>query len=92
MAITLTGPIKELGELQQGQSRAGKDWRKREVVIQHESGQYPKEVSITAMNAACDALDQFSEGDEIVCECSIESKPHNGRRFTNVNAFKVSRP
>ena len=91
MATTFTGPIVEMGEITTGTSKSGKSWTKRDVVLQHESGQYPREIQITCMNSACDALDQFDRGDVISIEASIESKPHNGKRYTNVNGFKVSR-
>lgn len=92
MSTTFKGQIVEMGEIEIGTSKAGKDWTKREVLVRHEDGQYPKEVLITCMNASCDALDQFNVGDMVLIDAHVESrKSDSGRYFTNVNGWRVSR-
>ena len=92
MSTTFTGPITDMGTIETGTTKSGKEWRKREFVIEHESGNYPKIVSMAAMNSACDHLDQFDVGDVVQVEVSVESrKSSSGKYYTNINCFKVSR-
>lgn len=80
--------IKQL-EQKTGLSKAGKEWIKREFVIQT-PGQYGKEVCIQAFNDKGDVIDGLAEGEGLTISIDLESRAFNDKYYTSVNAFKIS--
>lgn len=71
-----------------GVSRSGNEWRKREFVLET-PGMYPKKVCITLFGDRSDVLNSFEEGQEVTVQVDIESREHNGRWYTSVNAYRI---
>ena len=86
--MEISGKIIELLEVKSGQSANG-EWRKQEYVLETEA-QYPKKVCFMAWG---DKIDQFDiEKDEyLTVSIDLESREYNGRWYTDVKAWKVSR-
>ena len=88
LTLEISGKIIELLELKSGQSANG-EWRKQEYVLEIES-QYPKKICFMAWG---DKIDQFNiqQGETIEVSIDLESREYNGRWYTDVKAWKVSR-
>jgi len=86
--MELTGKIIQLLEEKSGESAKG-SWRKQEYIL--ETGdQYPKKVCFMAWS---DKIDEFAinEGETVTVSIDLESREYNGRWYTDVKAWKVSR-
>jgi len=86
--MELNGKIIELLPEKTGQSANG-PWRKQEYILETD-GQYPKKVCFMAWG---DKIDQFDikQGENLVVSVDLESREYNGRWYTDVKAWKVSR-
>ena len=88
MTLEISGKIIEILEVKSGQSANG-EWRKQEYVLETEA-QYPKKVCFMAWG---DKIDQFNiqQGETVAVSIDLESREYNGRWYTDVKAWKVSR-
>jgi hypothetical protein len=86
--MEINGKIIDLVPEKSGQSANGL-WRKQEYVLETE-GQYPKKVCFMAWS---DKIDEFAikEGENLVVSVDLESREYNGRWYTDVKAWKVTR-
>jgi hypothetical protein len=83
---TLTGRITTITAEESGQSKAGKTWRKRTVVIETD-GQYPKLVALTQFGDAIDKV-ALGEGQTVTASFDVESREYNGRYYTEAKAYR----
>ena len=88
VTLEISGKIIEILEVKSGQSANG-EWRKQEYVLETEA-QYPKKVCFMAWG---DKIDQFNiqQGETVAVAIDLESREYNGRWYTDVKAWKVSR-
>ena len=86
--MEITGKIIELLTEKSGQSANGQ-WRKQEYVLQTEA-EYPKKVCFMVWG---DKIDQFNvkQDESLTVSIDLESREYNGRWYTDVKAWKVSR-
>jgi hypothetical protein len=86
--MEINGKIIELLPEKSGQSAKG-PWRKQEYILETE-GQYPKKICFMVWS---DKIDEFAikEGESLVVSIDIESREYNGRWYTDVKAWQVSR-
>jgi len=86
--MELTGKIVKLLDEKSGESARG-SWRKQEYILETE-GEYPKSVCFMVWGDKIDEL-AIKEGEKLVVSIDIESREFNGRWYTDVKAWKVSR-
>ena len=88
MDLTITGTVNDVLDEQSGEGRNG-PWRKQEFILETE-GNYPKQVCIVVWG---DNIDQFGiqKGERLTAHIDIQSREYNGRWYTDVKAWKVSR-
>ena len=86
--LEISGKIIELLILKSGQSANG-EWRKQEYILETET-EYPKKICFMAWG---DKIDQFNiqQGESLAVSVDLESREYNGRWYTDVKAWKVSR-
>jgi hypothetical protein len=86
--MEVSGKITDILPEKSGQSANG-TWRKQEYILET-GGQYPKKVCFMAWG---DKIDQFQikQGDNVTVSVDLESREFNGRWYTDVKAWKVSR-
>ncbi|MDE6576706.1 MAG: DUF3127 domain-containing protein [Muribaculaceae bacterium] len=75
--------------LQQGTSKAGNPWRKKEWVLET-FGPYPKKIVFYAFGDRIETL-QIEPGRDYTVSVDIESREFNGKWYTDVRAF-AARP
>ncbi|MDE3005274.1 MAG: DUF3127 domain-containing protein [Gemmatimonadota bacterium] len=88
MGITITGEVIDVLQEESGQGKNG-TWRKQQFVVEV-PGQYPKQVAIIQWG---DNIDKFgvTKGETLTAHVDIQSREYNGRWYTDVKAWKVSR-
>lgn len=86
--MDITGRIIQILPLQSGQGKNGV-WRKQDYIIEI-GGQYPKKV---CFNIWGDKIDTFAIqlNDELKVDFDLESREFNGRWYTDVRAWNVTR-
>lgn len=72
-----------------GVSKSGKKWRKKEAVVQYESGQYPKSIVFQMMGDAIDKLN-IQQGQEYDLSIDFEAREWNGRYFLQASCWKAT--
>jgi hypothetical protein len=88
--MQVTGTLIQILKSETGVSKAGKDWRKQEFVIETNE-QFPKKVCFTLFGDKSSLIDGFSEGTEIEVFFSLESRDFNGKWYHNINAWKIEK-
>jgi len=86
--MELNGKIIQLLPEQSGESAKG-PWRKQEYILETD-GQYPKKVCFMSWS---DKIDEFAikEGETLTVSIDLESREYNGRWYTDVKAWQVTR-
>ena len=86
--MEIKGKIIEILPEKSGQSANG-EWRKQEYVLETESN-YPKKVCFMAWG---DKIAEFNlkKGEFVEVSVDLESREYNGRWYTDVKAWKVSK-
>ena len=87
--MKVTGKLAKVLELEQGTSKAGKEWVKRNFVIDT-GDQYNPELCIECFGEEKVAmLSKLSEGDQVEVSVNISSREYKGRYYTQVSAWKI---
>lgn len=90
MNLQIKGKIQQLLKPESGVSRAGKEWKKQEFLIETVE-QFPRKVLFALLNDKVSALEKVKPGDEVEVFFNIESRDYNGRWYTNLTAWKIER-
>lgn len=87
--LSLRGTVIRLLPVQEGVSKAGKNWRRTTFVIETDA-QYPRTVCFQLWN---DRIDQYAlrEGDHVEVFFDIESREFNERFYTDATAYEITR-
>lgn len=86
--MEIKGKVTHVLPEQSGEGRNG-TWRKAGYVLEL-PGTYPKSVCFDVWGPNIDAF-AVKQGEEVTASIDIESREYNGKWFTNVKAWKVSR-
>jgi hypothetical protein len=88
--LKVRGTITSILDVQTGTSKSGNEWAKIGFVI-NTGGDYPKDVAFTIFGV--EKVDKFlqynKEGDEVEVSFDPSSREHEGRYYTDLNAWKV---
>lgn len=63
----------------------------REFVIEVSEGQYPQMVKFQLVQDKCNLIDDYNEGDQIEVDFDLRGREWNGKYFTNLQAWRISR-
>ncbi|MBN2773403.1 MAG: DUF3127 domain-containing protein [Prolixibacteraceae bacterium] len=88
MSLSVKGKVEKILKAESGVSRAGKEWKKQEFVIETDE-QFPKKVCFTLFNDKTSLADNVTVGQEVEVSFNIESREYNGKWFHNINAWKI---
>ncbi len=88
MSIQVKGTVIQVLKPESGVSKAGKEWKKQEFVIETNE-QFPKKVCFTLFGDKISLIDGIAEGTEVEVFFSVESRDFNGKWFHNINAWKI---
>jgi hypothetical protein len=88
MSLQIKGTVIQVLKPESGVSKAGKEWRKQDFVIETQE-QFPKKVCFTLFNDKAELLNNIGPGNEVEVSFSVESRDFNGKWYHNLNAWKV---
>lgn len=88
MAMDISGTVVALLPQQTGQGKNGV-WKKQEFILET-PGQFPKKVCLSLWGEKVDE-NRLTIGEKITASVNIESREYNGRWYTDVRAWKISR-
>lgn len=86
MSFEITGKLSWIGEVQTFDS----GFQKRDFLIENQSGEYVNKYMFTLMKDKVSLVPTYNLGDEVTVKFSIRCNEHNGRYYTNLNAFYIS--
>ena len=86
--MEITGKVHLIGDVQKGTSKAGKEWKRQNLVIDT-GDEYNPYVSISFLGTKTELLDKLSIDEEVTVSINISSNEWEGRWFTNVNGWKI---
>lgn len=84
--MEIQGKVVRLGNLAEGTSARGA-WRKQELIIETIE-QYPKQVCLVCWGDRVAEAQNFTPGQTIKAQISIESREFNGKWYTDVRPFR----
>lgn len=90
MALSVKGKVEQILKPESGVSKAGKEWKKQEFVMETDE-QFPRKVCFTLFGDKVDLLNGLTSGQEVEVSFNLDSREFNGRWFTNVNAWKIDK-
>jgi hypothetical protein len=86
--MEIKGKISKILPLVTGISNAGKEWKKKEVILK-QFDKYETDVCITAFgDEELKKLNGFNVGDTVEVSVNIKSNEFNCRYFTNINSWR----
>ena len=91
MSLQIKGKVQQILKPESGVSRAGKEWKKQEFVIETEE-QFPRKICFTLFNDKVSLAEGIKEGEEVEVAFNVESREYNGKWFHNINAWKIDKP
>ncbi len=86
MAYDLTGKIK----LIQDPMSFDSGFKKREMVVIVEDGNYAQEINLEFVQDKISLLDNLQPGQEVTVTFDIRGREYNGRYFNNLQGWKIS--
>jgi hypothetical protein len=88
--MEIKGTLVAILPLEQGITKAGKDWQKLTIVIEFSEGNYQKKLALSATKEELiKTLQNLKQGDSITASINLESREFNGKWFNSVNVWKV---
>lgn len=87
--MELSGKVFKVMPVESGEGKNG-TWKKQQVIIEMESGKYPKKVAVVFWGDLVSS-DSFVEGRDISVEFDIESREYNGKWYTDVKAWRINK-
>lgn len=88
--MEIKGKVKRILPLEQGESKNGKGWKRRDFIVEFKDGEYDKLAALTARtDAALERVGNLAEGAEVNVSFNVESREYNGKYYTNLNAWKI---
>ena len=91
MTLQVKGKIQQILKPESGVSRAGKEWKKQEFVIETDE-QFPRKICFTLFNDKVSLVDGLAQGEEVEVAFNVESREFNGKWYHNINAWKIDKP
>lgn len=88
--MKFTGKVTAISAEQRGTSKAGKEWRRIDVVLEYEAHEkYPKQVLFSVMNDNIDKL-ALVVGESYEVEIDFSVNAYNGKHYMNASCWKAS--
>ena len=88
--IKITGRLIKKLKLESGVSKAGKDWQKQSYLFEQDD-KYDTPICVDVMGEKINEFDDMELGTLYEVYLNIASREWNGRYFTNVNGWKVTK-
>ena len=91
MAMNIKGRVSQILKPEGGVSKGGREWSKREFVIDTEE-QFSRKVCFTLFGDKTSLIDTIAVGEMVDVSFNLESREFNGKWYHNINAWKIDKP
>ena len=89
----MTGKIKTILDTVKGESKDGNQWKKVEFVVSNNEGYEGREQIFCFQIFGAERVDKFLQynmvGNEVEVKFNVKTNLHNGRYYTNLDAWSV---
>ena len=91
MSLSVKGKISSKLSVENGTSKAGKEWKKQSFLIDT-GAQYNPEICFQLFGEdKITMLEYYNVGDQVEVSFNLSSREWNGRYFHNVDAWKIEK-
>ena len=91
MSLSVKGTIKQKLELEQGTSKAGKEWKSQSFVL-NTGAQYNPDICFKLFGEdKINLITNLNEGDEVEVSFNLSSREWNEKWFTSADAWKIEK-
>tara|TARA_R110000803_G_scaffold210568_1_gene282700 strand:+ start:15183 stop:15560 length:378 start_codon:yes stop_codon:yes gene_type:complete len=91
MSLTVKGVVHQITPTEKGNSKAGKEFVKRSIVIDT-AAQYNPYISFGAFgDDKCDMLDNFKQGDQVEVSFNLSSREYQSKWYTQADFWKIDK-
>jgi hypothetical protein len=91
--MEVTGTIKQILNVEQGTSKAGKEWKKLNFVLESKDGEYTNTICFDVFGE--EKVDNFVKfnnvGDNVTVSFNVSSREYNERWYTQTSAWMVKK-
>ena len=88
--MEIKGKLTQVLKQESGVSKAGKEWTKGGFIVDT-GDQYNPFVCVGLFGDKLDLLQYVKEGDNVIASVNISSREFNGKWYTQVDGWKVSK-
>tara|TARA_B110000967_G_C18850161_1_gene544185 strand:- start:581 stop:910 length:330 start_codon:yes stop_codon:yes gene_type:complete len=87
--MDIIGNIKLISETEEGTSKAGKAWAKRQIVVTTDE-KYPQDIAIDFMGDKILQINNFQVGNPVNVSINLRGNEYNGKYYNSINGWKIS--
>jgi hypothetical protein len=95
MSLELSGTIKSISEVEQGTSKAGKDWKKQTFVISNNEGYNDSEqifaFEVLGEEAVANLTKYNKVGDVVKVNFNIRTNEWKDKFYTSLNSWRIEK-
>ena len=92
MSLSIKGSIKQKLEIEEGVSKAGKEWKSQSFVL-NTGSQYNPDICFKLFGEEkINLISNLNDGDEVEVSFNLSSREWNGKWFTSADAWKIEKP
>ena len=90
MSLTISGKITQILEVESGTSKAGKEWKKQNFVVDTGAQFNPSVCFNLFGEEKIGVLQSFAVGQDVEVAFNVSSREFNGKYYHNIDAWKIS--
>lgn len=91
MSLSVKGTVKQKLEVEQGTSKAGKEWKSQSFVL-NTGAQYNPDICFKLFGEdKIQIISEINDGEEVEVFFNLSSREWNGRWFTSADAWKIEK-
>jgi len=91
--MEVTGTIKQVLNVEQGTSKAGKEWKKLNFILETKDGEYTNTICFDVFGE--EKVDNFVKfnnvGDNVTVSFNVSSREYNEKWYTQTSAWMVKK-
>ncbi|QDP46682.1 MAG: hypothetical protein Unbinned6316contig1000_26 [Prokaryotic dsDNA virus sp.] len=87
--MEITGNLKKILPLENGVSKAGKEWKKQSCLIETDN-EYNPIVCVSAFGEKVNDLNKLVVGYPVSILCNVYSREYNGKYYTSIDGYWFS--
>ena len=87
MAYQASGRLHKIFDTEQ----KSQTFQAREFVIESPDDRYPQMIKFQLVQDKCDLIDGYEEGEDITVDFDLRGREWNGKYFTNLQAWRITR-